>query len=184
MQIPENFSLLYGADQIRSCVARLGREISQWAAVVAADTGRDIVAIPVLRGSIIFCADLVREIQHPIQLVPVRAWAYEMDKKALPEGVRLHLEGLDVTGRSLLLIDDICDSGRTLAALSKAFYAYGAREVKSAVFVKRQLAEETAFEPDFIGVSYDGPEWLVGYGMDTADRWRSLPCIYTVRNEA
>ena len=183
MNIPSNFSLLYGAAEIERCVRRLGEEITAWADGVAAETGKDIVAIPVLRGSIIFCADLVRQIPRPIQLVPVRAWAYEMDRKVLPEGVRLHLEGVEVEGRSLLLIDDICDTGRTLAALSKAFVAYGAREVKSAVFVKREQGNEAAFEPDFIGMRYSGQEWLVGYGMDTQDRWRCLPSIYIIQGE-
>ena len=89
-------------------------------------------------------------------------------------------EKVAVEGRSVLLVDDVCDSGRTSAELTQRFIKLGAREVRSAVLIKRILPHET-FNPDWIGFEYNGPEWFVGYGMDDCDRWRNLGSIYIIQ---
>jgi len=178
-QLPANFQLLYGEQQIAEAVRGLGRQTSAWAAEVWRQSHTHILAIPILRGAIFFFADLVRQIEHSVEIAPARAWAYEKNLNPQPV-IKLNLEAIPARGRAVLLVDDICDSGRTLHALKNAVLEAGALVVKSVVLVKRMSAGET-FEPDWAAFKYPGAEWLVGYGMDDGDRWRNLPAIYVIK---
>ena len=94
----------------------------------------------------------------------------------------IHLDGTNPQGRSVILMDDVCDSGKTLAALKSRLLEVGAVEVRSAVLIKRVL-EQPTFEPDYVGFRYSGKEWFVGYGMDDRSRWRNLGSIFVVDQE-
>ncbi|RIL12387.1 MAG: hypothetical protein DCC75_00580 [Proteobacteria bacterium] len=178
--IPSNFQLVYQPQAIAGAVERMGRDIGVWADQVWRESHTDLLAIPILRGAIFFFADLVRAIPHSVEIAPARTWAYEdtENNKQRPQ-VQVNLEQVPAKGRSVLLVDDICDSGRTLHVLKQALLQAGARVVKSAVLVKRELPGEN-MDPDWIGFTYKGPEWLVGYGMDDCDRFRNLPGVYTI----
>jgi hypoxanthine phosphoribosyltransferase len=180
-RLPEYFVPCYSKEEIAAAVLRLGKELTPWATQVFQESNQDILCIPILRGGIFFFADLVREIGHSIELAPVKTTAYEPGmNEAAREEVSIHIDGVDATGRSVLLVDDICDSGRTLKALSKAFLQRGAAEVRSAVLIRRDVEQET-FNPEYVGFTYQGPEWFVGYGMEDADRYRNLPGIYIIQ---
>ena len=92
----------------------------------------------------------------------------------------LHLDEAAIRGRSVLLVDDICDSGVSLRALTQHLKHIGAREVRSAVLIRRAI-ENSAFTPEWVGFHHKGPEWFVGYGMDDSDRWSNLPDIYVIQ---
>jgi hypoxanthine-guanine phosphoribosyltransferase len=77
-------------------------------------------------------------------------------------------------------MDDICDSGRTLAVLSEKLQLAGAAEVVSAVLIYRK-ALSVMHEPRWKGFVYDGPEWFVGYGMEDSGRWRNMTSVYRIR---
>jgi hypoxanthine phosphoribosyltransferase len=96
--------------------------------------------------------------------------------------VKIHSEGLAVKGRVVLVVDDLCDTGRTLEALEKELLERGAREVRSVVLIRRLLNKPT-FVPCWVGFEYSGLEWFVGYGMDDGERWRNLPGVYIIRRE-
>lgn len=180
-RLPEYFVPCYSKEAIAVEVRRLGKELSPWAEQVFAESGKDVLCIPILRGGIFFFADLVREVQQSIELAPVKTTAYEPGvNQAATDAVTVHLDEVEAAGRSVLLVDDICDSGRTLKALTRAFLQRGAAEVRSAVLIKRDVKEET-FDPDYVGFSYQGPEWFVGYGMEDGDRYRNLPGIFTIQ---
>lgn len=179
--IPDNFRLIYSQEQIEAAVARLGSEITTWATEVWEDSHTDILTIPILRGGIFFFADLVREIGTSVEIEAARSWAYEAGVNAVQrKEVKLNLDTVPAKGRAILLVDDICDSGNTLAALTKAFNDAGAREVRSAVLIQRKLADAAA-EPTWAGFIYEGSEWFVGYGMEDRDRWRNLPSIHIIQ---
>ena len=178
---PSNFKLLYSESDIAQAVKRLGSEITTWAHDTWEDSHTDLLAIPILRGGLFFFADLVREIRQSVEIAPARTWAYEEKANALQKTkVAVNIESVPAKGRNILLVDDICDSGRTLKALKESLLEAGARMVKSAALVKREL-EGAACKPDWTGFAYEGPEWLVGYGMDDCDRWRNLPSIYIIK---
>lgn len=181
MNIPKNFQLCYSPEEIDKGVKRLGSEISKWAEKVWEDSHTDVVAVPILRGGIFFFADLVRAISCSVEIAPVKAWGYATGENAkLLDKVQVDVGSIPARGRRILLIDDICDSGRTLAKLKEELMTAGALEVRSAVLIKRELEEQT-FDPDWIAFSYPGPEWFVGYGMEDSERWRNLAGVYIIK---
>ncbi len=177
--LPSNFKVLHTRDDIQRMVKRMGGEITKWCQKVWEESHTDVIAIPVLRGGIFIFADLVREIECSVEICTARTWAYHVGENAAqrPE-VSVSLEGVPAKGRHVLVIDDICDSGRTLKTLSESLKKMGALEVRSAVLVQREIEEEI-FTPDWVGVKYAGKEWFVGYGMEDAERYRNIPhlCI-------
>ncbi len=177
--IPANFKEQYGAADIAQAIGRLGREIDRWAAEVRAATETDLLTIPVLRGGIFFFADLVRHIKHSVEIAPVSAWSYETGENVQRDSVGINSGDLAVRDRSVLIVDDVCDSGKTLAELTAHFRHSGARDVRSTTLIRRVLPHET-FAPNWVGFEYNGPEWFVGYGMDDCDRWRNLGSIYII----
>jgi hypoxanthine phosphoribosyltransferase len=176
--LPDRFKKLYSQSEIATSLARLGSEITPWAESTFQSTGRDVIGIPILRGGLFFYADLVRAIGHSVEVAPVRTWSYDTETKSINKNMEMHLDDIDPVGRAILLVDDICDSGRTMALLSEEFKQRGASEVKTAVLVRRDL--QGTFVPDYIGFQFNGPEWLVGYGMEDNDRYRNLPDVYTI----
>lgn len=181
--VPGHFSPLYSARAIREAVAAVGRDITQWTREVWAESGQDVVAVPVLRGGIIFFGDLVRAVHHSMEVAPGRAWGYEVGVNGVQSNrLRLDIESIPAEGRSVLLVDDICDSGRTLAAMSERLLERGAKEVRSAVLIRR-LVTEPHYTPWWSAFDYGGDEWFVGYGMEDGERWRNLPGVYIIRPE-
>lgn len=143
----------------------------------------DVLVIPVMRGGIYFFADLTRAIDLSIEVAPGRARAYDDGKNASArKELSINLDGVSVAGRNVLLVDDICDSGRTLEKLVAYLYSQGADSVKSAVLIHRKTPDNV-FTPDWIGFTYSGPEWFVGYGMDDKGRFSNLPEIFTIPPE-
>ena len=179
--IPERFELIYSDVQIQECVARLGAEIQVWVREVEAKIKKDVVCIPIMRGGFFFAADLMRRITSSVELAPLTTSSYSSATNNEPHiTVQFDTRGLDVQGRAVLLMDDICDSGRTLAVLCEKLQLSGAAEVSSAVLIHRKTAK-IMHDPRWRGFSYDGPEWFVGYGMEDSGRWRNLTSVYRIR---
>ncbi len=177
--IPENFKKLYSREQIEKQINVLSKDIDKWI-TSGEENERDVLAIPVMRGGLYFFADLSRAVKNSLECNPIQSWAYQGEENtAIPSGVTLKLNDLPVGGRRILIIDDICDSGKTLNAIQKSFLDRGAKEVVAAVLIQRGDAEPT-IQPKWVGFHYEGPEWFVGYGMDDGGRWRNLPEIYII----
>ena len=184
MNIPKNFQLCYSSTQISKTVNQLGADISKWTEKIWEDSHSDIVAVPILRGGIFFFADLVRAVQGSVEIAPVKAWGYvEGENAKLNDHVQVDVGSIPAKGRRVLLVDDICDSGRTLYALKEKLLGAGALEVRSAVLIKRET-EENKFAPDWVGFVYSGPEWFVGYGMEDSERWRNLNSVYLIKQSS
>ena len=182
-QIPASFVLQYSDKEISTRVAELGEEIGRWCGRVWDESHTDVLMIPVLRGGVFFFADLVRQIPHSVEIVPVRTEAYEATTSGVQKShVSVYSDGLAVKGRVVLIVDDVCDSGRTLEALEKELLEKGAREVRSVVLIRRLLNKPT-FVPCWVGFEYSGLEWFVGYGMDDGQRWRNLPAVHVIKRE-
>jgi hypoxanthine phosphoribosyltransferase len=182
--IPANFSCTYTEREITERIVELGRDISSWCAGVWRESHTDVLVLPVLRGGIFFFADLVRQIKASVEIAPVTAVAYRAGKNGIQKDeVELTVDSLAVKGRVVLVVDDVCDSGRTLEALETTLTKMGAREVRTAVLVRR-LLDKPSFVPCWVGFQYPGTEWLVGYGMDDSERWRNLPGVYVIKKES
>lgn len=161
---------------IRARLKELGAEINQ------TYEGRELAVIAIINGAIIFVADLIRELNIPLQLDCVRISSYKDETKPVqaPEvidKIRLDLKGIDV-----LIIDDILDSGATLANVTKMFKAMGPASLRTCVLLDKKATRSVDFEADFVGFRIPD-EFVVGYGLDFAERYRQLPCIGVLRPE-
>ncbi len=178
---PSNFTKLYSRQQISEAVSRMGREISVWADQVWDSSHTDLLAVPVLRGGIFIFADLVRSITRSVEITSAQSWAYQVGENEVQrDNISVNLSQVPAKGRHVLVIDDICDSGRTLKTLSQSLTSMGAIEVRSAVLIKRAIDKEI-IKPNWVGFEYPGHEWFVGYGMEDSERWRNLPEVYIIQ---
>jgi len=162
---------------IRSRVKTLARQIRQHYGE------EDVLWVGLMNGAFIFLADLARQFPQPIELAFLRAASY--GKKARSSGqVELDgLEKLDLVGRKVLLIDDILDTGRTMSYVSAALLEAGASDVQSCVLLDKEARREVPFQASFKGFVIEDL-FVVGYGLDYAEKYRNLPEVWTVKELA
>ncbi len=158
--------------RIRARVAELAGQIDR----DYADAG-EVLLVGVLRGSYIFVADLSRALSIDRRVDFISLASYDRDTQ--PGGVRLIMDSrVRLEGRHVLLVDDILDTGRTLAYVLELLAARRPASIRSCVLV-RKPTQETPVAVDYVG--FDIPDaWVVGYGLDFNDRFRALPFIGTV----
>jgi len=152
-------------------VRRIGREIS------AAYQAECPLLIGVLKGSFIFVADLVRELTIPFEVDFVRARSYGTGMVSAGKVELAKDSEPNVRGRHVIVVEDIADSGLTLAAVVARVQAAGPASVKRCAL----LVREGCARPEFAGLTL-GPGFVVGYGMDYAERYRGLKDIRALRN--
>lgn len=161
--------LLVGPHRIRRRVAELGREIT------AFQGGRELMVIGLLNGSVLFLADLVRRLDLPVRLGFLGASSY---RDGTVPG-RLEFSGdlpTDLAGRDVLVVDDILDSGATLAAVRSRVLERGPARVRTCVLLDKPSRRRVPIEADHVG--FRVPDlFVVGYGLDHAERYRNLPYV-------
>jgi hypoxanthine phosphoribosyltransferase len=161
---------------------QLARRVRQLAGQIAADfTGRDLVVVALLNGTVLFLADLVRQLSIPLRLdfIGVSSYREGTDSRELIFTKDLRL---DVRGRDVLLVDDILDTGRTLSAVLQRFQKLQPRAIKICVLLDKPARRIQPVQADYVG--FDIPDWfVVGYGLDFAERYRNLPFIGVLRPE-
>ena len=156
--------------EIAARVAELGREISGF-------YGTDPVTMVVLaNGALLFGADLARRIASPLEWDVLCVNSYHADRNTGKLTVRPSLK-LDPAGRKILVVDEVLDSGATLAEVCRTLLAAGAAEVRTAVMVEKRRPRPGGVEhADWCG--FELPDrYLVGYGLDSHERFRNLPYI-------
>jgi hypoxanthine phosphoribosyltransferase len=165
--------VLIAADDIRQRVEEMAREIA------GHYQGRPVFFVGVLTGCLIFLADLVRRLELPLQIHLVQASSYR-GQTTEPGQLKLRLDTLpELTGREVLVIDDILDTGRTLGQLVEELKRRGAGSVRVCVLLRKRGRQEVAVEPDYTGFEIPN-EFVVGYGLDYNDEYRHLPYIATL----
>jgi hypoxanthine phosphoribosyltransferase len=166
---------LFDAETIAARNNALAKEI-------AATAQGQLLVIAVLKGSFIFAADLIRAL-HAAGLAPevefVSLSSYRDGTVSSGTVTVLHDVESEVRGRDVLLIDDILESGRTLAYAKDLFAARGARRVLTCVLLEKPNKRAVSLKADFIG--FECPDlFVVGYGMDVAHAFRELPFVGVV----
>ena len=155
---------------------RIRERVDAVAAAVNADfAGKPFVVVGILTGSLVFLADLIRRIRHPHQIGLIQANSY---RDGVTAGTLVVNESLlpDVSGKHVLLLDDILDTGQTLARLVELLYRKGAAGVKTCVLLRKIGRQTIPLEPDYTG--FEIPNlFVVGYGLDFAGDYRHLPFI-------
>jgi hypoxanthine phosphoribosyltransferase len=137
--------------------------------------GRHLTLLGVMTGSIVLLADVIRLLEMPVRVGVVRASSY----RSGTERGELYLEwnsGLEIQGSDVLLLDDIFDTGHTLAQLVEQFTTQQPATLRSAVLLLKAGRQEVAYQPDY--VAFEIPDaFVVGYGLDYCDLYRNLPYI-------
>lgn len=182
MKLPAQYTVTFSAESIERRIRELGEEIAPWAQEVLAETGEQVLGICILRGGVHFFSDLMRAIPCSIEPFFCRASSYHSTvNEQSTTGVRVSFEDVRARGRSILLVDDICDTGATITKLTNIFGELGAAEVKTAVLVHRTIPGSAV--PTWSGFRYSGPEWFVGYGMEDRNMYTNLPDVCTIRKD-
>jgi hypoxanthine phosphoribosyltransferase len=166
--------LVYGEDLIRERVAELAAEIN------ALYGGRKLVVVCVLKGAFMFFADLVRRLDAPeleVDFVRLARYGCSMHSNRAVSFVKD--AEISFEGKHVLVVEDIIDTGRTLEFLMRSFSTRGAESLRLAVMVDKQERREVPVTAHFTGFALSGG-FVVGYGLDYAERYRGLPAIYEV----
>ena len=168
--------ILVSEEQIQKRLRELGEEIS------IAYIGKEVAVIAIINGAIIFVADLIRQINASLQLDCVRVSSYRDETRPMQPPEIIDKIRLDLKGLNVLLIDDILDTGTTLAHITKVIKQMEPASIKTCVLLDKKTNRSVDFEADFVGFEIPD-EFVVGYGLDFAERYRQLSCIGTLKPE-
>jgi hypoxanthine phosphoribosyltransferase len=186
VDVPANSAELYPGD-IKSVLLseqEIKDRTAELAALVAADYGDslgsdDLLLVTVLKGAVMFVTDLARAIPLPTQLEFMAVSSYGSSTSS--SGVVRILKDLDrdINGRDVLIVEDIIDSGLTLSWLLRNLATRGPRSLKVCTLLRKPEAVRAELDVAYVG--FDIPnEFVVGYGLDYAERYRDLPYIGTL----
>ncbi len=143
---------------------------------------RELTVIAVLSGSLMFMADLLRRIPLPLKLDFLSAASYHGKAQTSGEVIFKQLALPDVTDRDILIVDDILDSGHTLAAVCEKLETAKPRSVRVCVLLSKMKQRARCVDTDYVGFEIED-EFVVGYGLDFRERYRNLPYIGVLRKE-
>ncbi len=170
-------TVVFSEARIAARVRELARDISR---TYAPDDR--LLVVGLLKGSFIFMADLVREITVPHQIDFLVASSYGSGTVTTGEVRLLYDSAIDLTGRAVLLVEDIVDSGTTLAWLCPELESRGPRSVEVCTLLHKRRETQNP-EPRWVG--FDAPNaFLVGYGLDHAEDFRHLPYVASLKSPA
>jgi hypoxanthine phosphoribosyltransferase len=165
--------LIVGEDELQSRIAELGKQIT------ADYAGDPPLLVGVLKGAFVFMSDLARTIDLPVEFDFMAVSSYGSATKT--SGVVRIVKDLDLdlTGRRVLLVEDIVDSGLTLAYLRRNLLARGPASLDVCALLVREGLGKVELDLKYVGFRIP-PAFVVGYGLDVAERYRNLPfvCVY------
>ncbi len=174
----EKLKTLYPKTKIQSMVKSIAKKIIK--DYEKRKSNKSLVVISVLKGAFIFTADLIREIKLPVQLEFVRISSYG---SATVSSGRIDAPLLllpNLSGRDILIVEDIVDSGRTVHFLKEYIRdQYKPTSLKVVCLLNKEARREVDIKPDYIGFEVED-YFLVGYGLDSAENYRHLPFLAVV----
>jgi len=167
--------VLISEEQIAQKVREMGQAITRDYA------GREILLVGVLRGGAVFLSDLMRRIECPVRVDFLRCHAYG-DRTEAGDAALLHDLRESIEGRDVLLVEDIVDTGVTLKRCLESLAERGAASVRVAALLDKPSRRKVEVKVDYVG--FQVPDaWVVGYGLDFAQRYRNLPFVAVLKPE-
>ena len=173
---------IYTQAEITARVEEMGREISE-----AYSADKPLLAICVIKGAVLFYADLVKAIKdRDVRFGFVAASSYYSASGDLMKStgtVNMKYSSVDkseIVGAEVLIIEDIIDTGRTLKALKDYFYEMGAKVVKIATLLNKPECRVVDVDPDYNAFEIKGNPYIIGYGLDNAQQYRNLDGVYKI----
>ena len=177
LALPPRAELLLAPDGVAAAVSRVAKAVN---AALSGSPERPL-AIVVMRGGLIFAGHLLPQLGFPVDVDYVDATRYGVATCGGKLGWRGGIPN-SVSGRTVLLIDDILDEGLTIAAIKDKLLEAGASKVLIAVFSDKDLQHKKPVVADFVGVTLPN-RYVFGFGMDVRGQWRNLPAIYALAED-
>ena len=165
-------------------------EIDRITTRIAAEIDRDyagedkrLILVCILKGSIVFMGDLMKKITVPVEIDCMKVSSYGAGTVSTGT-VNIHLDLMrpDLDKCDLLIIEDIVDSGNTLAYLTKYLLGKGAKSVRTCTLLDKPCRRKVEFVPDYCGVEIPD-EFVIGYGLDYDEKYRALPYVGVLKPE-
>ncbi|GAD17553.1 hypoxanthine phosphoribosyltransferase [Lentilactobacillus otakiensis] len=168
--------VLYSKEEIEAACQRLGKDISKTYA------GKTPVVVGVLKGAIFFMTDIVRAVDTYMQIDFIDVSSYHGATQSSGTVELLQDINTDISGRDVLIVEDIVDTGQTLKFLLDTFANRGASSIKVCTLLDKPAGRTVKVSSDFIGFKVPN-EFVVGYGLDYDERYRNLPYIGVLKPE-
>ncbi len=174
--------ILYDRNVIAQRVSALGAQIAHDLESDQFNAG-EIVLVPILTGSIVFLADLIRHLPQKIRIGVVSVRSYH-GKSTTSKDLALRSEiPASLAGKHVIIVDDILDTGKTLALITSIITEQNPASLKTCVLLRKRIPDTPELHADYIG--FDIPdEFVVGYGLDYDDYYRNLPDIGILKPDA
>jgi len=166
--------ILFSRMTIQKRVQELANQISDDYA------GRELIVIGILRGAFVFMADLIREISIPCKIDFARVASYGAGAESSGKVVMTKDIETSISGRDILIVEDIVDTGLTLQYLTVWLKERNPRSLKVCAFLDKRKRRKVSFEADYVGFTIDDG-FVVGYGLDFNEQYRYLPEVYVIK---
>lgn len=167
---------LFTEEQIQAIVEKIGKQISE------DYRDKDLLMVSVLKGSLMFMADLMRKITIPCAIDFLSVSSYGNGTSTSGEVRILKDLGSTVEGKDLLIVEDILDSGVTLSYLLKTLSARKPASIRLCTFLDKPERRRVDIKADYIGASVPD-KFIVGYGLDYAEKYRNIPFVGVLKPE-
>lgn len=165
----KKIKVLISSSKIKNKVSKIARQINK------DFKNKKLVVVSVLSGSVVFCSDIIRKLNVDFEIDFVRVASYK-GKKSSGKIKFLCDTVIDIKGKDVLLVEDICDSGRTLSYIKELFIKRKANSVKICTLINKKVEKYKQIKIDYFGFEIDN-EFIVGYGLDYDGKYRGLPYI-------
>ena len=169
--------ILITEDRIKTRVKELAGEIPG-----LYPPGTEITVISIINGAILFTADLVRNLTGPVRIDCIRVSSYADATRPLTEPKITSTLSLELTGQHVLLVDDIFDTGHTITGVFDYLGEMNPASIRTCVLLEKKSRCEVDFAVDLVGFQIPD-EFVVGYGLDYAQRYRNLRCIGVLKTQ-
>ena len=172
-------SILIDENEIQNIVKDISAKITN----DYKDRQTKLLLLCILKGSVVFMGDLMKNIDLPVEIDFMKVSSYGQGSKTSGNvNIILDIHRNDLDNVDIIIVEDIIDSGRTLSYLSEYLLLKGAKSVKTVTLLDKPSRREVDFVPDYTGKIIPD-EFVVGYGLDYAERYRALPYVGILKEE-
>ena len=169
-------NIYFTEEEIKRRVVELGQEITE-----TYKNFDELTVISIINGAVFFTADILRNISLLIRLDCIRVSSYRNKSHPDKEPEIIDTIRLDLNDRHVLLIDDILDTGHTISLVFDHLKRLSPATLRTCILLDKEGRREVPFKADFIGFQIPN-KFVVGYGLDYAERYRNLPCIGSLKS--
>ncbi len=172
-------SILVDERQLDEITTRLSKEID----ADYLEKSEHVILLAILKGSVVFMGDLMKKLKTPVEIEFMKVSSYGAGTKTTGNvNIHLDLQRQNIEECDIIIVEDIVDSGRTLSYLVNYLQNKGAKSVKTCTLLDKPSRREVEFTPDYSGLMIPD-EFVVGYGLDYDERYRTLPYVGILRPE-